>query len=66
MSARQILGFVVLTLIVLFVVFNLQEARVWVFGARIFMPIGIVVLGSAALGAGAMALLPRLRRGKSK
>ena len=62
MSARQVLGWIVLTLLVLFVVFNLTYAQVWFFGIVVRMPIGLVVLFSAALGAGATWLLGRLRR----
>ena len=60
----MILGWIVLTLLLLFVVFNLDEAKIWVFGIRIYMPIGLVVLISAGLGAGAVLLFPRLRRSR--
>ena len=65
MSTRQIGGWVVVTLLVLFVVFNLDEARIWFFGIRLQSPIAVVVLLSAGLGAGATWLLTRLRSKKS-
>ncbi len=49
------------TLIVLFVVFNLGPARIWLFGIKLEMPIGLVVIISALLGSGATGLLTRLR-----
>jgi uncharacterized integral membrane protein len=53
MNARQILGWVLVLLLVLFVVFNLDPARVWFFGLKVEMPIALVVITSAGLGAGA-------------
>ncbi len=49
------------TLIVLFVVFNLGPARIWLFGIKLEMPIGLVVVVSALLGSGATGLLTRIR-----
>ncbi len=65
MSARQILGWIVVTLLAVFVVFNLQDARIWFFGIRISMPIGLVVIFSAVMGAGATILFARLRKQRS-
>ncbi len=60
MSSRQILAWILITLLVLFVVFNLQAARIWLFGIKLEMPIGLVVIISALLGSGATGLLSRL------
>ncbi len=61
MNSRQIVGWGMVTLIVLFVVFNLGPARIWLFGIKLEMPIGLVVIISALLGSGATGLLGRLR-----
>ena len=61
MNAGQILGWVLVALLVLFVVFNLGPARIWLFGIKLEMPIGLVVIISALLGSGATGLLGRLR-----
>lgn len=66
MNARQILGWVIVGLLVLFVAFNLADARVWFFGIRLQMPIALVVIVSAALGGGAALLFTHLRRKKAK
>lgn len=62
MNARQILGSIVLILLVLFVAFNFDTARVWFFGIKVEMPIGLVVIVSAVMGAGSVLLLARLRK----
>ncbi|MBK8178375.1 MAG: hypothetical protein IPK67_05655 [Planctomycetes bacterium] len=62
MSARQIVGWLLIVLLVLFVAFNLDRARIWFFGIRVEMPISLAVLFSAGLGAGAAILFQRLRR----
>ena len=65
MNARQIVGWILIALLVLFVAFNLDRARIWCFGIKVEMPIGLAVLFSAALGAGAALLFLRLKRRKS-
>lgn len=62
MSARQVIAWIIVLLLVLFVVFNLDRASVWFFGIQVVMPIGLVVLLSAALGAGATILFARMRK----
>lgn len=62
MVARQILGWIVVVLLVLFIGFNFDSARVWFFGIKVEMPIGLVVIVSALMGAGAILLLLRLRQ----
>ena len=62
MNARQVLGWILVALLVLFIAFNLERARIWCFGIRVEMPIGLAVLFSAAMGAGATLLFLRLRR----
>ena len=48
---KQILGWVVVAVTTLFVAFNLESAEVWFFGIRARMPIAVVVISSAMLGA---------------
>ncbi len=48
---KQLLGWVVVALIAVFVALNLTRAQVWFFGIRAEMPIAFVVLASAFLGA---------------
>jgi uncharacterized integral membrane protein len=62
MNVRQVLGWVLVALLVLFVAFNLDDARVWFFGIRLQMPIALVVIVSAALGAASTLLFGRLWR----
>ncbi|HUR28615.1 MAG TPA: hypothetical protein VM509_10540 [Planctomycetota bacterium] len=62
MSARQVLAWIFVLLLVLFVVFNLDRASVWFFGIQVVMPIALVVLFSAALGAGATVLFARMKK----
>jgi uncharacterized integral membrane protein len=64
MKASQILGWIVVALLVLFVAFNLDDSRVWLFGIRLQMPIALVVLVSAALGGGAAILFGGRKRGR--
>ena len=47
----SILGWSALAVTALFVVFNLERARVWFFGIRVEMPLGLVVIASSLLGA---------------
>jgi Na+-translocating ferredoxin:NAD+ oxidoreductase RnfD subunit len=58
MNARMILGWTVVAL--------LQQARVWFFGIRIEMPVALVVISSALLGAGVTSLFPRARKRLAK
>ncbi len=62
MNARQIPGWIVVILLVLFIVFNLDQARIWVFGIKMEMPIALVVIFSALMGAGATILFARMRK----
>jgi uncharacterized integral membrane protein len=48
---KPLLGWVVVAVTAIFVVFNLDRARVWFFGVRAEMPIAFVVIASAFLGA---------------
>jgi uncharacterized integral membrane protein len=48
---KSLLGWAVIVVTVLFVVFNLERARVWFFGIRVEMPLGLVVIASSVLGA---------------
>lgn len=61
---RKLLAFLLLALLAAFVLFNLDPARVWFFVGKVEMPVGIVVLISAALGAAAALLLGLLRRSR--
>jgi len=48
---RVTIGWIAVAVTALFVVFNLERARVWFFGIRVEMPLGLVVIASAILGA---------------
>ena len=48
---RTVLAWGVVALIAVFVVLNLDRARVWFFGIRAEMPVAFVVIASAFLGA---------------
>ena len=48
---KQILGWSVVAVTAIFVVFNLEKARVWFFGISAEMPVAFVVIFSSALGA---------------
>jgi uncharacterized integral membrane protein len=50
-TVKQALGWIAVAVTVLFVVFNLERARVWFLGMRVEMPLAFVVIASAALGA---------------
>jgi uncharacterized integral membrane protein len=45
------LGWVVVAVTAVFVVFNLERASVWFLGIRVEMPLALVVIASAAMGA---------------
>ncbi len=62
MKPRSILGWLLVLTLGLFVMFNLDPVEVWLFGFRVSMPIGLVVLMSALLGAGALYLLIVFKR----
>ena len=62
MTSRRILAWILVTLLILFVAFNLSKVQVWLFGIEVAMPIGLVVIISAGMGAGATSLFLRLRR----
>jgi len=47
---RTVLAWGVVALIAVFVVLNLDRARVWFFGIRAEMPIALVVFVSGAIG----------------
>lgn len=47
---KAILGWVIVAVTAVFVVFNLDRARVWFFGIRVEMPIALVVIVASALG----------------
>jgi len=48
---KPLLGWLVIGVTALFVLFNLQRAEVWFFGIRATMPVAFVVIASAFLGA---------------
>ena len=48
---KSTVGWVVIVVTALFVVFNLELARVWFFGIRVEMPLGLVVIASSLTGA---------------
>jgi uncharacterized integral membrane protein len=47
---RKAIGWIAIAVAVLFVVFNFERARVWFFGIRVEMPLGLVVIFSVLLG----------------
>jgi uncharacterized integral membrane protein len=51
MNVRAIVAWVLVAVLAVFVVANLETARVWCFGVRVEMPLALVVLFAAALGA---------------
>lgn len=61
---KQALGWVVVAVTTVFVVFNLERADVWFFGMHVQMPLALVVIASAVLGAFAMYALSSLKRSK--
>ena len=66
MDARTLVALLLLAVLALFVGMNLETARVWLFGVRAEMPIGVVVLVSGALGMGAGLLFSFVRKGRKK
>lgn len=67
MKKRTIIGWSLVAVLAVFVIFNLAPAAIWFFGVRIQMPIALVVLFSAALGAGAMYMFSYIKaRPKAK
>ena len=67
MKARKILGWSLVAVLAVFVGFNLDQAQIWFFGVRLQMPIALVVLFSAGLGAGALYALNYIKaRPKAK
>lgn len=48
---KSVLGWVIVAVTAVFVVFNLEKARVWFFGIRVEMPLAFVVIASSMLGA---------------
>lgn len=48
---KNVLGWVVVAVTAIFVVFNLEKASVWFLGIRVEMPLALVVIASAGLGA---------------
>lgn len=48
---KQMLGWAVVAVTAIFVIFNLERGSVWFFGIRVQMPIALVVIASAGLGA---------------
>lgn len=61
---KQILGWVLVALLCVFVGFNLAPAHIWFFGIKVEMPIALVVLFSALLGAGVFWAFTRLAKRK--
>lgn len=59
---RPLVGWLLVALTTLFVVFNLSEAQVWFFGIRAQMPIAFVVIASALMGAMASRAFSSLRK----
>jgi uncharacterized integral membrane protein len=66
MDFRKIVALLLLVVLGVFVAMNLEEARVWCFGARAQMPIAFVVLLSGLLGLGAGYLLAIVRKRPKK
>ena len=61
---KQVLGWVVVAVTTLFVAFNLDRANVWLFGWRMEIPLALVVIGSAGLGALGMYLFSTFKAQK--
>lgn len=59
---KSTLGWIVIAVTALFVVFNFERAHVWFFGIRVEMPLGLVVIGSCLLGALACYAFTSLKR----
>lgn len=63
---KQILGWAVVAVTTLFVVFNLEPANVWFFGVYARMPLAFVVLAAALLGALATFAFTTLKVSRAK
>lgn len=59
---RLALGIALLLVLALFVALNLQTAYIHILVGRLEMPVGLAILFSAVLGAGAAAALRFLRQ----
>ena len=59
---KATLGWIVVAVTALFVVFNLESASVWFFGIRVQMPLGLVVIGASLCGALATYAFTSLKR----
>ena len=59
---KAYLGWIVIAVTALFVVFNFETARVWFFGIRVEMPLGLVVIASSLLGALACGAFTSFKR----
>ena len=59
---KQVLGWVIVVLTVIFVVFNLEKARVSFLGFYVEMPLAFVVIFSSLLGALACYAFTSLKR----
>ena len=67
MRTRRIVGWALVAVLAVFVGFNLDPAQIWFFGVSIEMPVALVVLFSAALGASAMYMFSYIKaRPKAK
>ena len=49
-GVKALLGWTIVAVTAVFVLFNLDRARVWFFGIRVEMPIALVVIVASALG----------------
>jgi uncharacterized integral membrane protein len=61
---KLVLGWIVIALVAVFVLGNLEAAKVWFFGVRAEMPIAFVVIASAILGAAAAYTFTSLKSSK--
>jgi uncharacterized integral membrane protein len=59
---KLVIGWSVIALTAVFVLFNLDSTRVWFFGVRAEMPIAFVVIASAILGAAASYTFTTLKK----
>ena len=59
---RPYLGWALLGLLLLFIVFNLSYVKVHLLIMQLEMPIALLIAGSAALGAGAVYALAFVRK----
>jgi len=58
---KRTVGWIVVAVTAIFVIFNLDTARVWFFGIRAEMPLAFVVIVAAALGSLATYAFTTLR-----